>query len=581
MKIFGNLFGGNKKSTPVQKSILSNKGAALEKSNTVDQWMDSCVSRNTDLTPEQAYNKIAPVRNAISKIADNVARCRWRIFNDKDQEIIGGSLFDLCQRPNKSQSQYQFTQEVASWFLLTSEMAIFPVAQNAIAKPSQLKVWDPTRLTYSNPVNPKDIDDIQTWLYQYYNGTQVYVPSQQLIYGKTFSPGSIRGVSSIVSGTNEINTYFQATRYTRSFFANDGVPAVHVKFPQGMGKEAKEQAVDEWANLFNTSNNGAFKTYFSDYDVQIEIIESNLKNSFASDLIKLELSTIYQIWSLPPIISGDWANAKYDSADVQLETFADNVLFPIIRNITDLLQMQLVDRYSMFWNLDAKVDTGGQISQSMKKKLNIQKANSPSSSGLYLVLDIDTLPIAAKIQRGKIDSAIKFVQSGLGSPRVATEFYNIDLPMDNNPAADAVFIPSTVTEYQKPVQAPAPQKPSSPAEDVAPSEDEAPVDVTSDAEKSYSKKISRFVNEFRLLSLKNHSMKLRDVDALLSSICPDDNVLKNETRSIFARIKEITKSEASNYDKSQMIKTVFNSIPKQRIREISKEYHNGVNNDKE
>ncbi len=583
MNFLNKLFG-NKNSNSIHKTVLDDNPSPSSSSNTISGLFEGAVRRSDDLTPEQAYRKIAPVRNAIDKIASSAARARIRFFTSNDEEIVGGSLYNLFQNPNKFQSQYEFSKELISWYLLTSEYSVLPIAINAATKPTGLRVLDPTHLYYSYPINPQSLEDIVSWRYCYYNGISVDISAGQLIYSKSFSPGCIRGISSIASGTNEINTYYQATRYTRNFFENDKTPNLHVKLPKGMGPENKEQFIEEWCNTFSVKRDGSHRTFFSDNDTEVDTIESTLKSSFDVDLIKLEQSMIYQIYSVPPIISGDWANAKYDSAAEQLEMFADNTLFPILRSLTDTFQVQLVDRYAPYWRQDIKIQKSAKVSRSVRKAIDIAKANDTVSSGIYIVWDIDTLPIAAKIQQSKLDAAIKLMNDGRTSKIDAFDFYDIDIPSSNPEADNAIFVPTNVIEYQSPAMLAAAQQAQTtqltPVVDANPVDNTEPVDtaksVTSDEEKSYSKKVSRFLMDYRILALKNQSIKLRDIDALLDKVCPNDSALKDETRIIFAQIKEINKSEQSPEDKVLAIKSIFNSISKQRIRDISKQYNDGV-----
>lgn len=549
--------------------------------------------RPDDLTPNLTYQRVAPVRNAITKISSYAARAKVRFFNDNDDEIVGGSLVDIFNRPNKRQGIYQFTEELISWYLLTSEFAVQPIATNVLQKPTGLIPLDPTRLYISSPINPKAIDDVLFWRYNQLNGIQEVIPSEMLVYAKSFSPGHVRGISSIVSGTNEINTYYQAVRFTRTFFENDTRPSLHVKLPPTMGAEQKDQFVEEYCNTFNIRMDGGHKSFFSDAGVEIDPIESNLKNSFATDLIAMELSAIYQLYSCPPMISGDWANAKYDSAAEQLQVFADSTIFPILKALTDTFQMQIVDRYAPFWRQDMQIAKSTKLSRNVRKALQVSKANNPGT-GIYIVWDVDTLPMAAKIQQSKIDAAITLMNEGRVSKRDAFEFYDIDIPDSDSVADDAIMISTKLIEYQSPetiaqqraseaaanaaalaVTAPAANNPTpaEPADDTQP-DDQAQKSQAQELtaeDKTYAKRVSRFMNEYRVLALKNQSMKLRDVDILLREICPDDEILKTESRRIFAQIKEV-----SAEDRISAIRSIFNSIPKQRIRDISRQHNIGV-----
>ena len=549
----------------ITKSVLDNDITVDQNSSENNLW--SSITKNVmDLGPTEAYLRIAPVRSAISKIAQSTARAKVRFFTKDNQEIVDGSLVRLFANPNRYQDTFSFTAELISWYLLCSEMAVLPDAPNPAAKPTGLMALNPLSLQIETPINPNRLEDVKLWRYCYPSGIQISIPASQIVFSKSFSAGSIRGVSSIVSGTNEINSYYQTVRYTRTFFENDTTPSLVVTMPAGIGAKQRDDFVEEWRNTFGTKFRGSFKTFFSSDGVEVQNIESQIQKSFAENIIKATKESIYEIFPVPPIISGNWSNAKYDSADAQLEMFADTVQYPILHQLSAMFQNQLVDPYQLYWKSDMVLKKDVRLSRNVRSSLSKSMEQYPGSD-IYIVWDIDTLPFAAKIQQARIQSALKLMNEGRTSKRDAFDFYQIDIPDSGSPADTAVFISSSLKEYVPPSQSsPSPTTEKTDLPDIEKSNSSFAEEKSyTKEEREYASKISRFLIEYRKLALSNPvSLRLRHIDEYLSKICPNNDVMRDYSRQIFAQIKEARSTE--------QIKSIFNQIPKSRIREIAREY---------
>ncbi len=442
---------------------LGKKKATREITKAVTDVIDSDVAGSTggfdevfaraqrnarSLGTKEHYLQVAPVRNAISKIADNAARARFRIFDrTTGQEVVGGDLYQLVNRPNRFTSEYQLKQAMYSWYLLAGEYAVFMPTdgndgQSAIGKPSSLMVLDPFRLRVKEPQNPRDISEVKHWEYHFPNGAQLLASSDHILYGRNFALGGIRGISPIVSGRNEIASYYYAWDHVSGFFENSTMPSAIVNVPESMSAQSMDRMRQQFAATFG--GKGRHGVLFAKGDYKIAPMQSGLKDALADKLIEMSEQDVYKLYSVPPIISGDWNNAKYDAATEQLESFAENTLLPMLQNASDVFQSQLVDRYD--WRGDVRGNTVKRRLSPLTKAVLEKNLDIYSESRFVCIFDPETLPIMGKLARQRIDMALKLINEGQWSSNEAFAYIGIDTPInENSELRDKVYISNALT----------------------------------------------------------------------------------------------------------------------------------------
>jgi HK97 family phage portal protein len=400
------------------------------------------------LSIKDNYLQVAPIRNAISKIADNAARARFRIFDRQTgQEVVGGDLYKLVNRPNRYMSEYQLKQAIYSWYLLTGEYAVFmPTGksdeQSLLGTPKALVVLDPFRLRVAQPQNPRDLSEVTAWEYHFPNGAHLNASSSHMLYGKNFSLGGVRGLSPILSGRNEIASYFYAWDHVAGFFENSAMPSAIVNVPESMSPQSLDRMRHQFAALFG--GKGKHGVLFAKGDYKISNLQSQLKDALADKLIEMSEQDVYKLYSVPPIISGDWNNAKYDAATEQLESFAENTLLPMLQNASDVFQSQLVDRYD--WRSDIKGNTRSKALSPLTKAALEKNLDIYAESRFVCMFDPETLPIMGKLARQRIDMALKLINEGQWSSNEAFAYIGIDTPInENSELRDRVYISNALT----------------------------------------------------------------------------------------------------------------------------------------
>ena len=394
------------------------------------------------LSVKEHYLKVAPIRNAITKIADNAARARFRMFDRvTGNEIIGGELHNLINKPSRFWSEYQLKQAIYSWYLLAGEYAVFmPTGdsydQDIMGKPTSLVVLDPFRLRVEQPANPNDISYVIQWQYNFPNGAQLLASSTNMLYGRNFALGGVRGISPILSGSNEIASYYYGWDHAASFFENHTMPSAIINMPETMSPQSLKAMRNQYEVLFG--GKGKHGVLFAQGQYEIKKLDTSLKDSLADKMIEMSEQDIYKLYSVPPIISGDWNNAKYDAATEQLESFAENTLLPMLQNASDVFQGQLLDRYD--WRTETKGKTKKCKLSALTKAALEKSLDVHADSRIVGFFDPSTLPIMNKLARQRVDMALKLINEGQWSSNAAFKYIGIDTPDDeNNELRDRVY----------------------------------------------------------------------------------------------------------------------------------------------
>ena len=465
------------KSVKVTKAITNKNTASNKAQQQIETVSASSISKT--LSPREAYQVSIYVRKAVSAIAINVAKAKRRLFSRKTgEEIVSGEAYNFIQE----QITPSFVEKMVSWFQLEGEMAVLKGIDGVKLK--KLHILDPAFLRF-NPQNTKNLQDITTWTYtdgqSVGNSVVMEIPKDLVIWASNFNPSHpIRGISPAISGAQEITSIYMANRYNSSYFENGGNLSVIVRFPEGTPEKTASEWIKKWTMQHGFYYQNGFKVgAVIGKDMEIQELGKTPKDGDFSKLTQTNAEAIGGLWGVPPSVMGFLSRTRFDTINVELESFFENTLLPQIEIINDFIQKGLIDQHFAISLASKKEGTSlGKYAKGLW-----EKAKSETQSDVVFMLDPDTLPIAAKLKIAQLETMNKYRLSTASSFKDAAEWAGID--RKNNAADNLITLPTS----EKPIEA---QKEEKVIE-------ETPKEVDKDA----LKQLKDFYTEYRSLVLSS------------------------------------------------------------------------------
>jgi HK97 family phage portal protein len=411
-----------------------------------DQSVVGSASFAASLSPKQAYELSIAVRRAIDAKANDKSKAKLRIFSvSSGDEIISGSLYQLLRRPNRQMTGSRFVAELSKWWDLKNEMAVnvggIPGAVTG------LSILDPYTIS-ELPTPVYELEKVEKWVHTL-GGVRVELPVERVCYAKGWNPYSqVRGLSPLLTGVNEVSTNYFSQRFNSAFFQNGAHTDVIARFAKGTRKEIAEQWVNQYEANHSILNGRAFKisAVIAD-ELEIHTPGQEIKDGHFINLQNYNDEAIGRLFGVPASIMAFYARVRFDTVDAELESYYENTLLPEMTMISEFLQTQLVDRYfpnAASGTKKEKAKLGPTMKKALEKAMDERRgANSIlfPESDVVVLLDPDTLPIAAKLNVKKLDAAQKYRTVMGVSYKAAAEWAGID--RETNEVDELIVVPST------------------------------------------------------------------------------------------------------------------------------------------
>lgn len=528
------------------------------------------------LTVKQAYETNITTRRAINVTAENEGKAAIRLFSRRTGDLIeSGDCFDLFRRPSKHMSGSRFITDLAKWYKITGEMAVLPLIPIGSTSPKALKLLDPTRLT-AYPANCRSLDFVSEW---YYNdglaidGMNPFykIETGSLAFAKNFNPYSdLRGSSEAISMVNEISTNYYVQRYNISRFKNGVQGDIVFIFPKGTKKQVVEDHIQMWQEQHSIHNDHGFKVAgIIGNDVKIEQLGVGGKDGEFLKLDEQNAERIASGFGVPASVMGFYGKTRFDTIDAEIESWTEHSILPDLRNYGDFLQTQIVDRY--FTSDSTKKSARHHMSKTAR--LMFERAmDEHSESDIIVLLDPDTLPIMAKLNKSKVTQAKELMGLGLSATE-AFEYVGLDVP--HNPLRDDIYVPSNMVNISKP------QQDKVVADEIADkdatikdlqSELEAPKSLNKD-QKATIEAIKGFYRDFRAAAIAAHEAKnMVDKGVWISRAKEISPAFVIQVHKDYLSLREIQRAAGTK----EQVKAYFNSVSKPSVvKSFLQENENG------
>lgn len=192
-----------------------------------------------------------------------------------------------------------------------------------------------------------------------------YRPNQQVIQ---FEPEEIahfqymdptkesRGVGALAAAFLPSRTDTASTRWNAAFFNRGAHPDVIMSTDKPMPPEERKRIKAEYTE----SNKGPEKgrgVYVAPYGLKVDLFGTSHREMQFERLKKMSREEIHAAFHVPPVLSGLLDSASYATASVQLITFRDYVLVPLMRAIFAVLKESVLKEYEDGEDLYLDVDT--------------------------------------------------------------------------------------------------------------------------------------------------------------------------------------------------------------------------------
>ncbi len=431
------------------KAIADSVGSASIAGGGNFDTLSTVASQSLDraLTPAQAYELSSTFRRAVNVIADNEAKATLRFFSrDSGQEIESGDLVELFKRPTRNTSTFRFISDTVKFYKISGEIAWLPLYLNNASKgatPKGLKVLNPLKLQ-AYPANVRSLDFVTHWTY--YDGMAIDnrsvmldIPAERLLFARNFNPHSeLRGLSEAITLVNEISSNYYTERFNVSFFKNGTVGDLIFRFPKGTKKNVVEDFVERWQEQHSIYNDNGFRIAVVVGDeMQVESPTQQPRDGQFLNLSTYNDEKIASLMGVPASIMGFYSKTRFDTIDAEVEAFAENTLLPDLKNYTEIIQHQIVDRY--FPNAAATQKKTAKLGKLGRDAFE-RAMDENRQSKVVALLDPDTLPILARLNKAKVEHA-KMLREALDlSANEAAEWVGIEL--EPNPVRSQVWVPN-------------------------------------------------------------------------------------------------------------------------------------------
>jgi phage portal protein BeeE len=217
-------------STEVQKGIrdVDGWGQWVDGTSTAGSTsVEAANAASKSLTPAQQYELSIAVNAAVNAICRNISKAQVRVFTRTGEEVVGGPLFDLLQRPGPKATPRKLIWEIVAWLNIEGEFGVRVGPLTANGYPSSLLPLNPNYLRVRQPVNPRTPGDVVLWQYVYCDGRAEDIRGDYLVFDRLFNPNhnTVRGLSPLVTGAVQVSGSYYAERYNKQFFENNAVPS--------------------------------------------------------------------------------------------------------------------------------------------------------------------------------------------------------------------------------------------------------------------------------------------------------------------------------------------------------------------
>jgi HK97 family phage portal protein len=539
-------------------------------------------TRRPNLSPMEQYAQSVAVNAAVNAIAAQISKAKVRLFaRNNGEEINGGPLFDILNRPAPKMTTRKFIREIVCWYNIAGKYAIYMNADGAGGTPTRLIPLCPYKLAHEKPTMPRHPGDVHQWRYTWCDGTVEHIRGDYIAYDRMFNPDptSIDGLSPLVVGAVNTTAQVEAEKYNKVHFENAGVPSHIVVLPDGVPKQHREDFERKYRAEFGTYNSNAHKVMVvAGKDVDVKPIEQPFQDGAFMEMMKRQDLKVGQLYRVPAINMGIYDKTRFDTAGEERKLFLEETLTPECEAISECLQQQVVDvhfAFSKFSVSRPRKPSGNKFASKSAERLFEKARSEHPDSPIVVCIDSDTLPVANEVALARAEYLQKLREAAMLSPFDACEFLGLDFE-DDRPERKEIWASGTnIVCITKPelnakltpgVGGDAPgDKPKPGGGGESKPKPKTKKEIT-EQDRQRKTNLKTLIHKFRTLTLKRMADEQLWTIAETDGLAGGDKVLAKEIAKARFRLRQIVKEHADKTSRIAAAKEYFDSLDGAYIR---------------
>lgn len=306
------------------------------------------------------YRRVAPVFDAVDRIADEVAGIRPVIYDNTTEEFIETHpLLTLLNRPNPMQSGSEFMKAVAIYKLVTGNSYV--TATGGMKRPPlELYTQVPTRVSitpdqidgYAGTYSVASVNDSVKFNRVEMDGRFRYIDDddmRELMHLRTFNPGdgidTLYGMSKLTPVYYEIEQWINASIHNLSLLRNGATPSGVLSTEKNLTDDQYNRLNKEMEKYFMGPRN-AGRPLIAEGGLEYSAMGMTNKDMDFDNLKKGIQDTLYSVLRIPlPMVSR--AQMTLSNLDNSKYIFYDNAVLPMFNSVFDDLGDALMPRFKL------------------------------------------------------------------------------------------------------------------------------------------------------------------------------------------------------------------------------------------
>lgn len=275
------------------------------------------------------YEQSIAVFRAVNVVGDALSRAPIRLYRG-EEEVTGGRVFDLLQRPNALMRQSTFAKVVVAHQLLHGNAYVYLDEPDSLGVPRALLPLPPNTVT---PVRSSgNAYELRGWRYSRSGSDGVVIPPSRMM-ALQYAPSPtdpLVGTSPLDVASVSVESDHLASVWNRAVLQNSGAPAGILKWAgEGRFDEADARLVkDQWVETYGGANKAeSIAVLGSNFDWQT--IGVNPKDMQWLEARRWNLGDIARAFNVPLVFLNEYESSGLSDAGLKIQAkllYTNNVI---------------------------------------------------------------------------------------------------------------------------------------------------------------------------------------------------------------------------------------------------------------
>ena len=289
------------------------------------------------------YRVHAWVNIAISTLMRNVGRADFRISRD-GEFLNSGRIFELFRDVNPELNRFDLWKITAAWWFLEGEAFWFFGDTYRAGIPEEIHILNPRKM---RPWVERG--RIVRWFYSSFSGEIPILPDE-LIHFREWNPwNEIRGISPLISLSQEIELDIKANKSTIKLLRNNAVPDGILKTDQVLREEEADRLEKRWERTYGKKGKARSIAVLGK-GTNFQPLTMNPAVLKFFELKQWNLYTILAKYGIPPRVANvqdvHSSLSGKDTAE-QHAAFWKYTIIPTLKNFEQILETQFFGRFRL------------------------------------------------------------------------------------------------------------------------------------------------------------------------------------------------------------------------------------------